>query len=422
MHVSSTDATRRVGSAALVELNAAALPTQSPPVSLSKGQLPSPPFSGTVQNPCSLPKAPVLAEGGAYAVIHTAFSKLFKKPQPGCDQDPPFSGLGHEQLRPLGARRWVAPTRFERTASVKVVRWGICAVASCALSIPAAAQVSHMDRPILNATPTKVSEHVWQITGFPNVAIIVGSRATLVVDTGLGPSNGKTVARAAAKIAPPKSKLFLTTTHFHPEHAFGEAGFPPNTIIIRNIVQQREMDEQGPALVELFRDMTPLNRRLLKGAVSRSPDVTFERELRVDLGGGVAARLLWLGSAHTKGDQLVFVEPDRTLISGDVVQNKTAPFIYGEGGTASSWIAAIDEAAKLGPLHVLPDHSPPGDGSMLDESRAFLVHLRQRALEMKQLGLDVDQAGKSLTIEFKVNYKGWEIDDLTSFVKATFSE
>src|SRR5579862_1480035 len=79
---------------------------------------------------------------------------------------------------------------------------------------------------ILGEDATKVSDHVWAVMGFPNVAIIVGTRATLVVDTGLGPRNGATIARVAAKLAPANRKLFLTTTHFHPEHAGGEAGFP----------------------------------------------------------------------------------------------------------------------------------------------------------------------------------------------------
>ena len=60
----------------------------------------------------------------------------------------------------------------------------------------------------------------------------------------------------------------------------------------------------------------------------------------IDLG-GVTARLLWFGGAHTKGDELTFVEPDRTLISGDVVQNKTMPNIFGDGGTPASWLAVF---------------------------------------------------------------------------------
>src|SRR6266849_6365976 len=105
----------------------------------------------------------------------------------------------------------------------------------------AATILSAQNQPVLGEEAVKVSGNVWAIMGFPNVAIIVGNRATLVVDTGLGPANGATVARVVAKLAPGNQKLFLTTTHFHPEHAAGEAGFPRGTILIRNSVQQQAM-------------------------------------------------------------------------------------------------------------------------------------------------------------------------------------
>ncbi len=100
----------------------------------------------------------------------------------------------------------------------------------------------------------------------------------------------------------------------------------------------------------------------------------------------MVARLLWFGGAHTKGDELIFVEPDKTLISGDVVQNKVAPNIFGDGGTPASWIAVLDQVEKLGTLHVLPDHSAIGDGSMVGKERAFIADLQTRALDLKQKG------------------------------------
>ena len=51
---------------------------------------------------------------------------------------------------------------------------------------PAVCQVAHMRQPLLDETAAQISEHVWVITGFPNIGIVVGSCATLVVDTGLG--------------------------------------------------------------------------------------------------------------------------------------------------------------------------------------------------------------------------------------------
>src|ERR1043166_2822908 len=104
------------------------------------------------------------------------------------------------------------------------------------LSMLAAGVTFAQTQPVLGEETVKISEHVWAIMGWPNIGIIVGSRAVLVVDTGLGPRNGATVARVAAKLAPGNRKLFLTTTHFHPEHAGGESGFPAGTILIRDAV------------------------------------------------------------------------------------------------------------------------------------------------------------------------------------------
>jgi glyoxylase-like metal-dependent hydrolase (beta-lactamase superfamily II) len=267
----------------------------------------------------------------------------------------------------------------------------------------------------------KVSDHVWAIIGYPNVGIIVGAHATLMVDTGLGQRNGATVAKVAKALAP-HNRLFLTTTHFHPEHASGVLGFAPDTVLIRDQVQQDEMDRHGEEMIQMFAGRNDFWKSLLQGEQLRAPDETFDRELRLNLGGGVTARLLWFGAAHTRGDELVFVDPDKTLISGDVVQNKVGPNIFGEGGTASSWIAAVEEASKLGAQHVLPDHSPIGDGSLVEQERVFLAQIKGRALELKRQGETADQAGQQITTEFKQKYPDWNIDNLTSFTKAAYSE
>src|ERR1700761_3891007 len=90
----------------------------------------------------------------------------------------------------------------------------------------------------------KLSPHVWYIRGFPNIGIIVGANATLVVDTGLGPKNGAYIAQVASKLKP-GNRLYLTTTHFHPEHASGDTGVPAGTVVIRPRTQQDELNTNG---------------------------------------------------------------------------------------------------------------------------------------------------------------------------------
>jgi glyoxylase-like metal-dependent hydrolase (beta-lactamase superfamily II) len=301
-------------------------------------------------------------------------------------------------------------------SQIKVLLYALAAV-TCLTCRYASAQTA---QPLLGENATKISDHVWAIMGFPNVAIVIGERATLIVDTGLGPRNGATVARTAAKLSR-NQKLFLTTTHFHPEHAAGEGGFPPNTILIRDAVQQQEMEQRGKEMIEMFSGRSAENKGLLADVKMRSPDIVFGTDAKIDLG-GVTVRLLWFGGAHTKGDELIFVEPDGTLVSGDVVQNKVVPNIFGDGGTPASWIAVLDKISALPVRHVLPDHSAPGDGSLVAKERTFIDDLRTRALALKQQGVSADDAGKQLGAEFKAKYSDWPNMNVAGFVRSIYAE
>src|SRR5215467_2199831 len=259
--------------------------------------------------------------------------------------------------------------------------------------------------PLVEEKATRVSEHVYAIVGFPNIGIVVGTRATLVVDTGLGPRNGATALRVAQKLAG-NQKLFLTTTHYHPEHAAGEGGFPADTVLVRPAAQQQEVEMSAAGMIARFSGMSPQNRELLAGVTQRAPDLVFERELKLDLG-GVTARLLWFGQAHTKGDELIFVEPDRTLIPGDVVQDKIVPRVNAGEGSQKRWLAVLDKIAALQARYVVPDHGGLGDGSLVAQERGFIDDLRSRALALKGQGVSADDAGKRLTDEFTAKYSGW---------------
>jgi glyoxylase-like metal-dependent hydrolase (beta-lactamase superfamily II) len=273
---------------------------------------------------------------------------------------------------------------------------------------PAPAQTPQAPAPqgVPENAVTRVSEHVFAILGFPNVEIIVGNRATLVVDTGMGARNGAVVVREAEKLAKAPN-LYLTTTHFHPEHAMGEQAFPPRTVLIRPAVQQEEMEKHGAEFIELFRSRSAQNKELLEGVKLRAPDIVFDREVKLDLG-GVTARLFWLGAAHTQGDELIFVEPDSALISGDIVQNKIVPGMPNEAASVKSWLAILDKLEPMKPRFVVPDHGSLGDGSLIAKEREFLLNLQRRSLELKRQGTPVDEAGRLLTAEFQAKYPDWE--------------
>jgi len=263
------------------------------------------------------------------------------------------------------------------------------------------------DNLMLAQEPTKVSDHVYMLKGFPNVGIVVGDKATLVVDTGLGPKNGEFVARAVKKLAK-GSILYLTTTHFHPEHAGGDGGFPESTIIIRNLAQQIEADQRAAGMIEMFAKR-PEMKELLAGVTLRPPDMVFDHQLTLDLGGGVLTKLFWMGAAHTAGDEMVFVDPDATLISGDVVQYKQAAAAAADGGSVKNWIFILDQLGGLHAKTILPDHSDPGPADqMIQLQRIFLADLQTWTIEMKHNGVSADDAAKKVTEQLKVAYPDWE--------------
>ena len=76
----------------------------------------------------------------------------------------------------------------------------------------------------------------------------------------------------------------------------------------------------------------------------------------------------------------------------------------------------------IGAEHVMPTHSPPGDGSLVAKEKAFIVDLRTRALALKQQGVDAEKAGGLLTAEFKTKYPDWPSMNVTNFVKSIYAE
>jgi glyoxylase-like metal-dependent hydrolase (beta-lactamase superfamily II) len=274
------------------------------------------------------------------------------------------------------------------------------------IAAPAAALAQQPNNVVLSEGVAKpLSPHVWAIYGNPNIAIVVGSKATLVVDTGLGRSNGAFIAGEVAKLRK-GAKLFLTTTHAHAEHSSGQDGFPADTVVIRPKAQQQELDETGASGIEGFRSRNDTNRKLLADARVGKSDILFDDELTVDLG-DVTARLSWFGPAHSNGDMLTLIEPDGVLVSGDVVQNKAGIGLSGSQSTIKSWLAVLDKVAALEPAVILPDHSQPGDSKLIAEQRAFLVDLQERIGTLKHQGKSAEEAARLISADFAARYPGW---------------
>jgi hypothetical protein len=104
----------------------------------------------------------------------------------------------------------------------------------------------------------------------PNIGIIAGTHSVLIIETGLGPRNAEKVLAFAADYAKGR-KLYLTTTHFHPEHAFGAQVFAGRATYLLNKAQADDLATKGPGYIGMFRGLGEPVARQLDGVELATP-------------------------------------------------------------------------------------------------------------------------------------------------------
>lgn len=251
----------------------------------------------------------------------------------------------------------------------------------------------------------KLADHVWAIPDgsaslVPNVGIIVGSKAVLVIDTGMGTRNGQTVLREVAKVGAGKP-IYIVTTHVHPEHDMGAHAFPPDSKLLRSRDQVEDIAAgTGMNLVPVFAARSDLNKELLAGAHHRKADLVFERDFTLDLG-GVKAKIRAMGTNHTHGDTVVLV--DGALFSGDVAM-KPQPSFANDTATLTHWLASLDQLQAMKARHIVPSHGPFGGQEIIEDYRAYLTTIQKRSAQLKQEGKPEEEAVRLITEEMSDRY------------------
>jgi len=282
----------------------------------------------------------------------------------------------------------------------------------CFLILSAALSSIATAQPLVKEGKTvKISEHVFVIPDelapmVPNVGIVVGTKATLIVDPGMGVRSGEIVLREAAKLSR-NTELYIVNTHFHPEHTTGEAGFPASAKIVRAKTQQQDIEEMGMQWVQNFASRSPAIGEVLRGFESfRKPAELFDTEKTIDLG-GVSVRLLRLGPGHTRGDTVFFVEQDRVLFSGDLVMSQLYPAFATPQSRVASWLASLDALDALRAQRLVPAHGALADNSAIGRYRDYLTALRARIAELKRAGKSAAEAAETVRAEFPPKYPDW---------------
>jgi glyoxylase-like metal-dependent hydrolase (beta-lactamase superfamily II) len=239
---------------------------------------------------------------------------------------------------------------------------------------------------------TEVADRVWVIPDsdyirmVPNIGIVVGSRRTLVIDTGFGPANSRTVLDVARRLSGGRP-LFLTSTHFHPEHAFGAYVFADEATIVTSEAQWAELQEKGEPYLRMFREGLPTLGPMLDGVKFVAPHVRYTGSLSLDLGGGQIAELRDVGGGHSRGDQAVLVRgPAPVLFTGDMVEERYFPLFPDNDSHVIPWITRLRELEQLDPAIVVPGHGHLGGRELIVNVREYLEYARGRVMALRGAG------------------------------------
>lgn len=253
----------------------------------------------------------------------------------------------------------------------------------------------------------------------PNIGIILGQNAALVVDTGMGPVNGQRVLDCAQRLAGQR-RLILTLTHFHPEHGFGAQVFKGVARIHYNKAQRDELRAKGDGYLGMFKTFGPSVAAALEGTHLVQPDDVYDgASASIDLGGRTVEMRTW-GLAHTVGDQIVWLPQERILFTGDLAEERIFPIFpwFPPNDTdidGARWAQILTELASWNPAIVVPGHGDIGGVEILIAVRDYMVDLGKRVAAERKAGKDADAIVASLGPKVRAEHPDWSAPEWIDF-------
>ena len=255
----------------------------------------------------------------------------------------------------------------------------------------------------------------------PNVGIVIGTDAVLVIESGMGKENGQRVLHKAMEVADSKPLLF-TTTHFHPEHAFDTQAFKGHATILTNTTQAVEMQEKGVAYLNMFRHLGPDAAKALEGVELVMPDETYHGEKTLDLGGKQVV-FHELSGGHTRGDQSIFLPHEQVLFTGDLVENHSFPIFSDQDASLNRWIEELTFLMHLAPTTVVPGHGELGNVALMQEFQDLLVFVREEVNGRIKGGQTLEVIDQEAAQSIKGRYKDWGNDLWIPFeIRSAYAE
>jgi glyoxylase-like metal-dependent hydrolase (beta-lactamase superfamily II) len=282
-------------------------------------------------------------------------------------------------------------------------------------TVSSKAFASQADLEEKKVTFEQLSEHAWAYTaeGDPNTGIVIGDDAVLVADTQATPAMAADVIRRIREVTDKPIK-YVVLTHYHAVRVLGASAYQPQQILASQdtydlIVERGEADKASEIgrFPRLFRNVESVP------AGMTWPTITFTGKLTLWLG-QLEVQLLQLGRGHTKGDTVVWLPKERTLLSGDLVEFDATP--YAGDAYFSDWPATLDNLAKLQPLALVPGRGPALKGEAqvkkgLQVTRDFISDVYASVKAGASAGKDLTAVYRDTYAAMKPKYGHWVIFD-----------
>jgi glyoxylase-like metal-dependent hydrolase (beta-lactamase superfamily II) len=262
---------------------------------------------------------------------------------------------------------------------------------------------------------TQLSEHAWAYTaeGDPNTGIVIGDDAVLVADTQATPAMAADVIRRIREVTDKPIK-YVVLTHYHAVRVLGASAYQPQQILASQdtydlIVERGEADKASEIgrFPRLFRNVETVPPGLTW------PTITFTGRMTLWLG-KLEVQLLQLGRGHTKGDTVVWLPQERTLLSGDLVEFDATP--YAGDAYFQDWPKTLDNVAALKPRALVPGRGPAlvGEAQVakgLEVTRSFIADVWASVKQGADQGRDLKAVYRETYDRLKPKYGDWVIFD-----------
>ena len=254
------------------------------------------------------------------------------------------------------------------------------------LAIPGlTANAAEIESPPVQMIPIRVSQHAYYVQGgtgiatdnygfVSNSAFVVTGEGVIVFDTLGSPALGKKLFAAIRGItAAPIKRVYIS--HYHADHMYGNQAFAGTGAEIVASDGAKRYLEGDLAEQRLAERRVSLSPWVNSGTRIIPPDRYLQGEERFILG-GVNIRVVDVGSAHSEGDMILFIEDDGVLFSGDIVFEGRIPFL----GTSSSaeWLDVLHEMENADVAAIVPGHGEAANNpeEIISLTRSYLSFVR----------------------------------------------